>query len=152
VTPSFRFRLERVKSLREQAEGAAREQLAHELALRMRGEALLRRATATASAARDAGRGAVARPGTSGADLLAAQQWIERAERERREAALDLDRRDAEVATRRAQLVDASREREVIERLEARRRGEHEREASRLEQIDLDEVALAVHRRHGVAA
>jgi flagellar export protein FliJ len=152
VTPSFRFRLERVKSLREQAEDAAREQLAHELALRVRGEALLRQAAATATAARQTGRGAATRPGASGADLLAAQQWIERAESQRRDAALDLDRRDVEVAARRAELVDASREREAIDRLESRRRDEHRREVSRQEQIALDEVALGVHRRHRVAA
>jgi flagellar protein FliJ len=151
VTPSFRFGLERVKSLREQAEDAAREELARELALRVRGEALLRQAAATVAAARDTGRGAVARP-TSGADLLAAQQWIEVADQRRREAALDLDRRDAEVDLRRDALVRASREREVLTRLEARRRAEHQREVERRAQIDLDEVALAVHRRRGVAA
>ncbi|HEX4691520.1 MAG TPA: flagellar export protein FliJ [Solirubrobacteraceae bacterium] len=151
MTPSFRFGLERVKSLREQAEDSAREELARELALRMRGEAILRRAAAAAAAARDTGRDSAVR-GASGADLLAAQHWIEVADRRRREAALDLDRQDAEVDARRAALVEASREREVISRLEARRRDEHQRETARLAQIDLDEVALTVHRRRGVAA
>ncbi len=40
-TPSFTFRLERVRELRERAEERAREELARELQLRMRGEALL---------------------------------------------------------------------------------------------------------------
>jgi flagellar export protein FliJ len=151
VTPSFRFGLERVKSLREQAEDSAREGLARELALRVRGEAILRQAAATASAARETGRSSATR-GASGADLLAAQQWIELADRRRREAALDLDRQDAEVDARRAALVEASREREVIARLEARRRDEHQREDARLAQIDLDEVALTVHRRRVVPA
>ena len=43
--PSFKFRLERVRSLRERAEEAAREELARELNHRVRGEALLREAT-----------------------------------------------------------------------------------------------------------
>ena len=151
MTPSFRFGLERVKSLREQAEDSAREELARELALRVRGEAILRQAAAASAAARATGRDSAAR-GASGADLLAAQQWIEVADRRRREAALDLDRQDAEVDARRSALVEASREREVIARLESRRREEHRREVERRAQIDLDEVALTVHRRRGVAA
>jgi flagellar FliJ protein len=151
-TPSFTFRLERVKSLREQAEGQAREALARELALRVRGEALLREAAHAASVARETGRDAVSRTGVSGADMLAAQTWIERAERMRREAALDLDRQDAEVGARRDSLAAASRDREIIARLEARRRAEHERESARVEQIALDEMALAVHRRTQVAS
>jgi flagellar FliJ protein len=151
-TPSFTFRLERVKSLRERAEDQAREQLARELALRVRGAALLREAGHAASSAHEAGRDTVRRGGATGADLLAAQAWIERAERGRREAALDLDRRDAEVAARRAALTDAARERQVISRLEERQRAEHDREAARVSQIALDEVALTVHRRGQVAA
>jgi flagellar FliJ protein len=146
-TPSFTFRLERVKSLREQTEDQAREALAHELALRLRGEALLRHAAHAASTARDTGLDAVSRPGATGADLIAAQQWIEQAERRRREAALDLDRQEAEVTAQRAKLAVASRDREVISRLEARQRAEHDREAARVEQIALDEMALVVHRR-----
>jgi flagellar FliJ protein len=152
-TPSFTFRLERVRSLRERAEDAAREELARELTHRLRGEALLHEATQVASEARQAGLGTATRPGgASGADLLAAQAWIERSERTRREAALDLDRRDAEVDARREALAHAARERQVIEKLKTRRRADHEREWARRAQIDLDEVALGVHRRRRVAA
>jgi flagellar FliJ protein len=151
-TPSFTFRLERVKSLRERAEEHAREDLARELALRMRGEALLREAAHAAVTARVTGREAVTRPGATGADMIAAQQWIEQAERGRREQALELDRRDAEVAARRAALTSASRERQVISRLEERQRAEHDVEAARVAQIALDEIALTVHRRGQVAA
>jgi flagellar FliJ protein len=149
--PSFTFRLERVRSLRERAEERAREDLARELSHRVRGEAMLREATEVAASAREAGR-ADLRPGASGADLMAAQAWIERSERAHREAALELDRRDAEVAARRENLKHAAREREVIERLKRRRREDHDREVARLDQIALDEIALGVHRRGAAAA
>jgi flagellar FliJ protein len=151
-TPSFTFRLERVKSLRERAEEHAREQLARELALRVRGAALLHEAAHAARTARETGRDTAVRGGASGADLLAAQHWIERAERGRRDAALDLDRQDAEVAARRVALTAASRDREVLSRLEARQRADHQREVARVEQQELDEIALGVHRRGQVAA
>jgi flagellar protein FliJ len=150
--PSFKFRLERVRSLRERAEERAREDLARELTHRVRGEAMLREATTIAASARESGRDATLRPGASGADLLAAQAWIERSERNRREAALELDRRDAEVSARRESLVVAARDREVIERLKRRRRADHDREVARIDQINLDEVALGVHRRGAAAA
>jgi flagellar FliJ protein len=151
-TPSFTFRLERVRSLRERAEERAREDLAHELRLRLRGEALLRDATHAASAAREAGRGTALRGGASGADLLAAQAYIERAEQSRREASLELDRQDAEVAARRAALAAAARDRQAIDRLKERKRAEHDLEWARRSQVALDEIALAVHRRGKVGA
>jgi flagellar protein FliJ len=145
-TPSFTFRLERVRSLRERAEERAQEELAHELQLRLRGEAMLREATHAAATAREAGRGA-AKARVSGMDLIAAQAYIERAERSRREAALDLDRQEAEVAARRAALASAARDRQAIDKLKARQRADHEREWARKAQGALDEVALSVHRR-----
>jgi flagellar protein FliJ len=151
-TPSFTFRLERVRSLRERAEENAREELARELQLRLRGEALLREATHAVTAARDTGRGAFQRFGATGADLIAAQAFMERTERDRREAALDLDRQDAEVEARRRALTEAARERETIDRLKQRQKAEHEREVARREQNELDEVALGMHRRGKVAA
>lgn len=151
-TPSFVFRLERIRSLRERAEERAREQLAHELRLRLRGEAMLLEATQTSAAAAETGRNLVSGPGASGLDLIAAQAYIERAERERREAALDLDRQDAEVTARRSQLQDAARERQVMDKLEERQRADHNAEWARKAQGALDEVALTMHRRKGQVA
>jgi flagellar FliJ protein len=151
-TPSFTFRLERVRTLRERAEEQAREELARELQLRLRGEALLRQATSAASAARDQGRDAVLSARTSASDLQAAQAYIERAERARREAALDLDRQDAEVAARRDALAAAARDREAIDRLKDKQRADFENEWARRAQNQLDEVALGVHRRGGAVA
>jgi flagellar FliJ protein len=149
-TPSFVFRLERVKSLRERAEERAREELAHELRLRLRGEAMLLEATEAASAATQTGRDAVTAR-SSGMDLIAAQAYIERAERTQREAALDLDRQDAEVAARRAALQAAARDRQVLDKLKERQHAVHNAEWARKAQGALDEVALSVHRR-GMAA
>ena len=150
-TPSFTFRLERVKSLRERAEARAQEDLAHELRLRLRGEAMLREATYAASAATQAGRDTVLTR-SSGMDLIAAQAFIERAERDRREAALDLDRQDAEVEARRRALTAASRDRQAIGKLEERQRADHNRTWARRSQGALDEIALGVHRRGAAAA
>jgi len=150
-TPSFVFRLERIRSLRERAEERAREELAHELRLRLRGEAMLLEATEAASAATETGRDAVMAR-SSGTDLIAAQAYIERAERERREAALDLDRQDAEVAARRAVLQDKARDRQVMDKLEERQRADHNAEWARKAQGALDEVALSMHRRKGQVA
>jgi flagellar protein FliJ len=149
--PSFTFRLERVRSLRERAEDTAREELARELSHRVRGEALLRQATSAVSSARVAGRDTVLKAGASGADLLAAQAWMERVERHRLDAVADLDQRDAEVARTRAALTEAAREREVIERLKRKRRADHDAEGLRRSQIVLDEVALTVYRRGSAA-
>jgi flagellar protein FliJ len=149
-TPSFVFRLERVKSLRERAEDRAREELAHELRLRLRGESMLLEATEAASAATQTGRDAVLAR-SSGLDLIAAQAYIERAERTKREAALDLDRQDAEVEARRTALQAAARDRQVMEKLKERQHADHNATWARKAQSALDEVALGVHRR-GMAA
>ena len=109
-------------------------------------------ATQAVTAARDTGRGALRRSGASGADLLAAQAYLERAERDRREAALDLDRQDAEVEARRRALTAAARERQAIGSSRSASAPSTTREVARREQIDLDEVALGVHRRGRVAA
>jgi flagellar FliJ protein len=150
-TPSFVFRLERIRSLRERAEERAREDLAHELRLRLRGEAMLLEATEAASAATQTGRDAVMSR-ASGRDLIAAQAYIERAERNRREAAIDLDRQEAEVAARRAALQNAARERQVMDKLKERKQADHNAEWARKSQGALDEVALSVHRRNGQVA
>ena len=151
-TPSFTFRLERVRTMRERAEERAREDLANELRLRMRGEALLKQATTAVATARRAGLDTVRSDRTTSSDLLAAQADLERAERTRREAALDLDRQDAEVNARRQVLVSAARDRQAIEKLKERQQSAHDREWARRSQNILDERALATHRRGGHVA
>ena len=151
-TPSFTFRLERVRTVRERAEERAREDLANELRLRVRGEALLREATHAVATARSAGLDTVRGDRTTSSDLLAVQAYLERAERNRREASLDLDRQDAEVNARRQVLAAAARDRQAIEKLKERQRSDHDREWARRSQNILDELALSIHRRGGQAA
>src|SRR4051812_35202984 len=129
-TPSFVFRLERIRSLRERAEERAREDLAHELRLRLRGEAMLLEATHAAAAATQSGRDTVMAR-SSGMDLIPAQAYMERAERTRREAALAPDRQDAKVEARRTALQSAARERQVMDKLKERQHADHNAEWAR---------------------
>ena len=147
----FTFKLERVRALRERKEELAKEELAASLAIRLRGEAMLRAAAENVEQARGVQRSAVG-AAMSAADLAAAQAYLERTEREVESASLDLDRQDAEVESRRMALQNAAREREVLERLKERRRTEHLREAERREGALLDEMAITMHRREGRAA
>ena len=147
----FRFPLERVRAVRERAEEQAQEELASSLAVRVEGEAMLR------AAADDVGDAQRARRSSStgvlsGAELVALQSYLERAERMRESAALELDRREAEVDARRAALTARSQERQVLERLKERRRADHDREMERRESVLLDEMALNAHRRMEAAS
>jgi flagellar protein FliJ len=151
VTRPFQFRLERVRELREHAEDQAREELASSMAVRMKGEAMLRAAVEDMGAAQDARRRTAAAD-LSGAELLALQAYLERTERRRESAALELDRREAEVDARRQALAVRSQERQVLERLKDRRREDHKREMDRREGALLDEMALAAHRRMEAAS
>jgi flagellar protein FliJ len=144
-SPHFSFRLERVRALRERAEDQAKEEYASSLAHRLEGEALLRATAATRDRARAEARTVGA--GGSGMDMLASQAWLERLERARQAAELELDRRDAEVEARHVALVNAARERHALERLAEKRRAEHALEANRREAYELDELAAAGHRR-----
>jgi flagellar FliJ protein len=144
----FKFRLERVRVLRERAEQRASEELAVSLAHQRHGEEQLRAAAQRVDEARQ-GRRATAH--ASGADLLRMQAYIERSERAQQAAALDLDRREAEVGARRAALVHAAREHRALTRLEQRRREEHALQNARIERAAMDELALTVHRRSAAA-
>jgi flagellar FliJ protein len=148
--PQFNFRLERVRALREREEEHAREELASSLAVRMKGEAMLRAAQEDVDGAQQVRRQS-STAALSGAELLALQAYLERAERVQESAALELDRREAEVDARRAALATRAQERQVLERLKDRRRADHNREHDRREGVLLDEMALAAHRRAGAA-
>ena len=140
----FKFRLERVKTLRERAEQQRAEELAASVAHRRRGEEELEAAAQRVDRARHERRGVAQ---ATGADLLSMQAYIERTQRAQHAAALDLGRREAEVDARRDALVHAAREHRALTRLEERRREEHTREVARIEGARMDEVALTVHRR-----
>ena len=113
---------------------------------------MLLEATHAVASAREAGLNTVRADRISSSDLLAAQAYLERAERHRREAALDLDRQDAEVNARRQVLAAAARDRQAIEKLKDRQRADHDREWARRSQNILDELALTIHRRGGITA
>ena len=146
----FIFKLERVRALRERKEELAKEEFAASLAHRLRGEAMLHAAATTLEEARRQQRETAGMPVTA-QELQTRQAFIERAERERESASLDLDRRDAEVDARRMTLQAAARDREVLERLKDRRRDQHKKESERREGALLDEMALGIHRRRRMA-
>jgi flagellar protein FliJ len=141
--PPFAFSLERVREVRAHEEDMAREAFAASLSLRARGVALLADAQARAAAAREQ---AVAETSPrSGAALISAQAWLERVQRSQEQAALELDRRSAELEERRRALASAGQRRQVLERLKDRKRQAHNLETMRREAVALDEIAINGH-------
>jgi flagellar FliJ protein len=151
TSPPFKFRLERIRSVRERVEEQAREHLAASLALRLKGEGMLRAAEAELQSAQDSRRSTGTGEAASGLDLVAAQAYVEHAERRREARMLDLDRCDVEVEARRAALLQAARDRQALERLKERKRQEHAVEAERIAGVALDEMSLNMHRRRVAA-
>jgi flagellar FliJ protein len=142
----FTFRLERVRELREHAEGQAKEDLASSLSQHVRGQSMLSQSSQRLAAAADARR---AQEGgvLSAADLVAHERWAESLERDHEAAEAALQRYEAEVADRRSALGEASKEREVLERLKTRQREAHKLESARREGAELDEIAITRHAR-----
>jgi flagellar export protein FliJ len=141
---SFRFRLERVRAVRERKETLAKQELARAVSRLSSTQADLRTAEADLEQAHSEQRSAAAAPGVvASGDLLARQAFLERIEGQRQTHELELQRREADVADRDAQLSTAASEHEMLNRLRERRRGEHDREAARHERNDLDEIAAA---------
>lgn len=143
----FTFRLERVRAVRERLEDQAKHDLATSLSQRLKGEAMLRAASEELDSARAGRVQSLTRGIATGDEIVAAQAYLEHAQRTREARALELDRRDTEVAARRQALTAAARERQVLERLKERRREDHARESERKAGAALDELALGVHRR-----
>ncbi len=152
-TPSFTFRLERVRDIRERAEERAREALTQEIRHRDEGQTLFDEARAEVHKACDLNRAAVAGGQlTSAVNLRAIQSYVERTEQLRSSAELELSRREAEVQAKREHLAAAARDRQAIDKLKERQLAEHNAEWARKTQNTLDELALAVHRRGVLAA
>jgi flagellar FliJ protein len=144
--PPFTFRLERVRELREHAEGQAKEHLAASLSQQLRGNAMLAQASARLAAAADARR-SQAGGVLSAADLVAHERWARSLERDHQAAEAALQHFEAEVINRRSALGEASKEREVLERLKQRQREAHVLQSARREGAELDEMALQRHAR-----
>lgn len=144
--PSFRFRLERVRALRERAEDEAKEAFAGAMIERVRSEQEMDDAAKRVTQAREAQLDATAAP-ISATDLMARQAYLERSERAHQASRDDLNRRDQVVEERREELTEAARDRQALERLKENRRIEFVREQARIEAADLDEIALNGFRR-----
>ena len=143
---SFRFRLERVRALRERHEDAAKEELAGAMLRHRRCEEEVQAAAARIASARAAQVDATRLP-ISATDLLARQAYLERAERAHQATRQDLQRHELELAERRDALTQAARDRQALERLKEHRRADHEREVARQEGLMLDEIAINGFRR-----
>ena len=144
--PSFRFRLERVRALRERAEDEAKEAFAGAMMDRLRSEQEMENAADRVAQAREAQLDATAAP-ISAIDLMARQAYLERSERAHQASQDDLNRHDQVLEQRREELTEAARERQALERLKENRRIEFQREQARIEAADLDEIALNSFRR-----
>jgi len=143
---AFRFRLERVRALRERGEDMAKQELAGALTARESSEDALRQTGEELAGARESQRDANAIP-MSALDLVARQRYLERLEDARVAAQADLTQKETEVESRRVALHEAARERQALERLKERQRRDHARELARIEGAALDEIALTLHRR-----
>ena len=146
----FRFGLQRVREIRAHDEDLAKERFAASLNQRVRGEALLRAAEQRLHEARTEAMPAALSPLT-GMTLVSRQAWVERLERSRDDAVVRMSGYDAELAASRETLTDASRAREVLDKLEARQREEHRRQAARVENAELDEMGLRAFARQRAA-
>jgi flagellar export protein FliJ len=139
---AFRFRLERVRAVRERKEKLAQRELADAISRRTSTVADLLTADARLEHARAQQRSVAAEPtAVSATDLLARQAFLERVEAQRRLRVRELAEREAEVSKRDAELATAASEHEMLNRLRERHRGEHDRDAARREQGALDEIA-----------
>lgn len=140
--PAFRFRLERVRAVRERKEKLAEQELAKAIQLRTSTESELRSVEDHLQAAHVEQRSVTAESTTIDAtELIARQAFLERIEAQRRAQANELRQRESEVADRGVDLTAAASEHEMLKRLKERHRSEHDREAARREGNMLDEIA-----------
>ena len=139
--PSFHFRLERVRALRERTQKLAEQELAHAIRGRSQSAQELQAAETSLLRAHSEQRGPSAGAALGADELRARQAFLERLEAQQGRHARELERRSAEVTRRDALLTTAASEHKMINRLRDRHRFAHERELARREQGTLDEIA-----------
>ena len=138
--PSFRFRLERVRAVRERKEMLAQQELARSISRLCSSQAELQSAEAELQSAQDEQR-STPRNTLGAVELQGRQAFIERIEARRSQRVLETQLSEAEVAARNAELLRAAGEHEMLNRLRDRRKVEHERDAALREGKILDEMA-----------
>lgn len=141
--PSFRFRLERVRAVRERRETLAKQELADAITRLLATREELHSAGARLEDARGHQRRAAAEGPIGAEELRARQAFLERSEAQMREHESELRRHEQAVTEREGELTAAAGEHEMLKRLKERRRGEHEREQARIESGLIDEMASA---------
>ncbi len=145
---SFRFRLERVRALRERREDLARQELAKAVSRLTGSRDRLHAVEVHLERIRAEQRLATSSSATVAAEELCARQaFVEHVEAQRTHGARELEQHEADVAERDSQLGHAAREHHMLERLKERQHAEHDREAGRREGIILDEIAIDRFRR-----
>ena len=133
--PSYRFRLERVRALRERHEEQVKQLFAVALQARQHRADEVAGIRARIESARSAQLQA------SAAELRAHQSYVERLEHALELELQDLARCEVELTERRIELTKASQDLEALERLKEKGLDDHNREAARVEQNMLDEIA-----------
>jgi flagellar FliJ protein len=145
---SFRFRLERVRALRERREDLAKQELAKALSRLSGSQDRMHAVDAHLAQTLADQRLATSASATVAAEeLLARQAFVEHIEAQRTSGARELEQREADVAERGTELGKAAREHRMLQRLKERQRDEHDREVGRREGIVLDEIAIDRFRR-----
>jgi flagellar FliJ protein len=145
---SFRFRLERVRALRERREDLARQELAKAISRLAGSREELQALEARLECIRTEQRVATSAASTVDVQELRARQAIvEHIEAQRAGGARELAQREADVAERDSEFGLAAREHRMLERLKERQHAEHDRESRRQEGLVLDEVAIDRFRR-----
>jgi flagellar export protein FliJ len=137
----FSFRLQAVRSLREHDEALALEALARELAIGASRDAALARVDDELSAA----RGRAVDGATAAYDLQARQAFLERLERDRAAAELEVEEQAQRIVEGRAKLEAAVAARSTLTRLERKQRLEHAKAMAAEENERLGEIALVRH-------
>jgi flagellar FliJ protein len=143
---SFRFRLERIRALRERREDVAKEELAGAMVAHRFCEEQEQAAADRIAQAQTEQRNGTSAPATAD-ELMARQAYLERSEEAHLATRRDLHRQELELNRRRDALTVAAMERQALERLKETRRADHEREAARREGLLLDEMAINGFRR-----
>jgi flagellar FliJ protein len=138
---TYKFRLERVRALRERHEEQAKQHFAVALQGRERSREQAGRAQDRIIEARHAQLRSTAQ------ELRAHQSYLERMEQAHRVALEELDRHEQALEQSRTALTKASQDREALERLKEKGLADHVRETARVEQNLLDEIATSGHRR-----